>query len=78
MPATYTYNDAIEDAKGVVAKAWAESSEHPEIHMKLMLDIIGRLGKLKRQSRRKRSRPVIPEYSADASIRCPTASDTTD
>ena len=58
MPATYTYNDAIEDAKGVVAHAWEDAGEPHEVHMNLMLEIVGRLDKLKRPSRRKRKQPI--------------------
>ena len=56
MPATYTYNDAIEDAKRCVVKAWEEKFDEtaPE-HMNLVLAIIGRLDDLKRGTRRKRS-----------------------
>lgn len=58
MPATYTYNDAIEAATKVVAHTWAEEDGNPEVHMKVMLKIIGRLGELKRPSRRKRRKPT--------------------
>lgn len=62
MPATYTYNDALEDAKRTVMHAWEDGFEEgdPEKHMKIVLDIVGRLEKLKRPSRRKRSRPPQP------------------
>lgn len=54
MPATYTYNDAIEDSKKVVVTAWDEQP-YPETHLAVMLSIIGRLDDMKRPSRRKRS-----------------------
>jgi hypothetical protein len=56
MPATYTYNDALEDAKRCVIKAWEEKFDEtvPE-HMDLVLAIVGRLEDLKRPSRRKRA-----------------------
>jgi hypothetical protein len=55
MPATYTYNDALEDAKRCVMQAWEEKFDEtvPE-HMDLVLAIMGRLERLKRPSRRKR------------------------
>ncbi len=57
MPATYTYNDAIDDAKVAAMKAWQDefSENEPEKYMKLVLSIVGRLEKLKRPSRRKRA-----------------------
>jgi hypothetical protein len=62
MPATYTYNDAIENAKSVVVKAWEEVfTGKDDAHMKLILSIVGRLDALKRPSRRKRSRVQFTE-----------------
>jgi predicted RNA polymerase sigma factor len=55
MPAAYTYNDAIEDAKSAVVRAWENAGEPYEPHMKLVLEIVGRLENLKRPSRRKRA-----------------------
>lgn len=57
MPATYTYNDALDDAKSAVVQAWEAGFDEsaPEKHMKIVLDIVGRLEKMKRPSRRKRS-----------------------
>lgn len=55
MPATYTYNDGIDDAKAAVVRAW-EAESDPEKYMKIMLDIVGRLEKLRRPNRRKRPR----------------------
>jgi hypothetical protein len=56
MPATYTYNGALEDAKRCVMQAWEEKFDEtvPE-HMDLVLAIVGRLDGLKRPSRRKRT-----------------------
>ena len=63
MPATYTYNDAIEDAQSVVVKAWEEQPD-PAIQMTLMLSIVGRLENLKRSSRRRR--PPRPDSAGQA------------
>lgn len=46
------YNDAIESAKGVVMCEWDKLGG--EVHMKLVLNIIGKLDELKRQTRAKR------------------------
>jgi hypothetical protein len=57
VPATYTYNDGIEDAKRELVDEWkhAFSETEPEKHMRFVLDLIGRLERLKRPSRRKRT-----------------------
>lgn len=57
MPATYTYNDAIEDAKQCVMKAWEEKFDEATAsqHMDLAIAIVGRMDRLKRPLRRKRS-----------------------
>lgn len=57
MPATYTYNDAIEDAKREIMQAWEEIGGDLSTHMPLALKLIGRLDALKRPMRQKR-RPV--------------------
>jgi hypothetical protein len=59
MPATYTYNDAIDDAKTVIAHAIQETvapldDVTAEPYIKLMLALADRLDALKRPSRRKR------------------------
>lgn len=55
MPATYTYNDALEDAARCVMQALEEKFDEtvPE-QVDLALAIMGRLERLKRPSRRKR------------------------
>ena len=68
MPATYTYNDGIEDAKGAVVQAWDAGfdADAPEKQMKLMMDIVGRLDGLKRRERRKRTpKPVAAGAGLD-------------
>jgi hypothetical protein len=42
MPATYTYNDALEDAVRVVVKAWEETSDYAA-QMPFMLNMLIRL-----------------------------------
>lgn len=61
MPATYTYNDAIDDAKMALMEAWEEkfSEAEPEKYMPIILNIVGRLEQLKRPSRRRR--PKLPQ-----------------
>ena len=61
MLATYTYNDAIDDAKGVVYQAIEETVKpYPEVlaepYIKLLLMIAGRLEGMKRRSRAKRKK----------------------
>lgn len=66
MPATYTYNDAIDDAKRAVMRAWEEkfAATEPEKYMSIVLEIVGRLDRMKRPSRRKRSRAPHPSRPA--------------
>jgi hypothetical protein len=54
MPATYTYNDAIEDAERELVQAWAATGGEVDM-LPLVLNAIGRFDALKRRSRRKRS-----------------------
>lgn len=63
MPATYTYNDALEDAKSAAMRAWEDkfSADEPERFMKIILDIVGRIDELKRPSRRKRKAAPPPK-----------------
>jgi hypothetical protein len=60
MPATYTYNDALKDAKKAILDEWerATSEDEPEKYMRFVLDVIGRLEQLKRPARRKRTKAV--------------------
>lgn len=60
MTATYTYNDAIDDATRVVVKAWDSAGDDLLEHMPLMLKIVGDLNELKRR-RRRRGRPPALE-----------------
>lgn len=62
MPATYTYNDAIDDAK----RAIGDEINHKLVplndtaaapYVDLLMDVWRRLERLKRPSRRKRSKP---------------------
>jgi len=55
MPATYTYNDGIEDAKREIVKAWEEAGEPFQVHMEMVLGLMSRLDRLKRPSRQKRT-----------------------
>ncbi len=55
MPASYTYNDGIEDAKREIVHAWEEAGEPFQSHMALVLNLMSRLDSLKRRSRRKRT-----------------------
>lgn len=54
MPATYTYNEGIEDAKREIVHAWEEAGEPFQAHMAMVLGLMSRLDRLKRPSRRKR------------------------
>lgn len=55
MPATYTYNDGIEDAKREIVHAWEAAGEPFQAHMEMVLGLMTRLDRLKRPSRRKRA-----------------------
>jgi hypothetical protein len=54
MPATYTYNDAIEDAASAVAHVLDEAGGDPVLRMHILLEVVGRLERLKRTIRRPR------------------------
>ena len=55
MPATYTYNDGIEDAKREIVRAWEQAGEPFQTHMEMVLGLMSRLDSLKRRPRRKRA-----------------------
>lgn len=59
MPATYTYNDGIEDAKREIVRAWEQAGEPFQAHMEMVLDLMSRLDRLKRPSRRKRTPKLV-------------------
>jgi hypothetical protein len=55
MPATYTYNDAIDHAVSVVTKEF-ESAQPDQKMMAIFVTMVNRLLDLKRPTRRKRKR----------------------
>lgn len=59
MPATYTYNDAIDDAICVLVRHW-EAKNQPEDDVKELLKIIGKMADLRRPTRRKKPHPPRP------------------
>lgn len=63
MPAIYTYNDGIEDAKREIVHAWNEAGEPFQAHMQMVLGLMSRLDNLKRRPRRKR----LPKIKATGS-----------
>lgn len=68
MPATYTYNDGIQDASREIADALDKADGDPVFRMSLLLEVIGRLERLKRPSRQRRRAPApIPQQQTSGS-----------